>query len=425
MTSSLGSYDFETTWNPQEKSLMPNVGFSVNGGKTFKFSGSKLNAFFTASFENDYSYSDLIQNRVNGSDAPRKTLSGEKYNYDTQTTAMVNLNYEWKKNSLYLNSMLLNSSEQELRNLRGFVKDLAEDSALIRRADFERTTILVNQLLGAHQVNEKTDFEWGISYNNVKNIIPDRRHLSLNGLDEDGWAYFTDDNESDNFRYFHNFVEDEFAANLSLSLKFGEGLTDNKDYRGKLTIGYSGKYKVRDFKSTQFNHDIYRNRNIFNPPPDGYLVRVDVMDYDIDAFLNDENLERADGYGFYMKTFFGNTIRPSTYKGTQFVNAGFLSLELNISERLMALLGARVENVYQKVEYVTALAPEGGSGDFNELKVLPSLSLKYTLNDKNNLRFAVGQTYTLPQFTEMALFLFEGITETSLGNPYLYPSTVL
>ena len=422
MTSSLGSYDFETTWNPQEKSLMPNVGFSVNGGKTFKFSGSKLNAFFTASFENDYSYSDLIQNRVNGSDAPRKTLSGEKYNYDTQTTAMVNLNYEWKKNSLYLNSMLLNSSEQELRNLRGFVKDLAEDSALIRRADFERTTILVNQLLGAHQVNEKTDFEWGISYNNVKNIIPDRRHLSLNGLDEDGWAYFTDDNESDNFRYFHNFVEDEFAANLSLSRKFGEGLTDNKDYRGKLTIGYSGKYKVRDFKSTQFNHDIYRNRNIFNPPPDGYLVRVDVMD--IDAFLNDENLERADGYGFYMKTFFGNTIRPSTYKGTQFVNAGFLSLELNISERLMALLGARVENVYQKVEYVTALAPEGGSGDFNELKVLPSLSLKYTLNDKNNLRFAVGQTYTLPQFTEMALFLFEGITETSLGNPYLYPSTV-
>ncbi len=422
MTSSLSKYDFETKWNPQLKSISPNVGFSLTGGKSFEISGSKLNTFFTASFDNDYSYSDLIQRRINGSDDPRKTLEGEEFNYTTQSTAMLNLNYEVGNHNFYLNSMLLNSSDQKLKNLRGFIKDLAEDSALIRRSDFERTTIIANQILGNHQLGETLEADWGASYNHVLNIIPDRRHLSLNGLNDEGIAYFTDDNESDNYRYFHDFVEDEFAVNASFSKAFGDPLNEDTKTRGKLTAGYSGKYKVRDFKSTQFNHDIYRNRSIFNPPPGGYYATVDVLD--IDAFLNDDNLERADGYGFYLKTFFGNTIRPATYKGTQFVNAGFLSLEYQLSEKLMALAGIRVENVYQKVEYVTALAPEGGSGDFTELAILPSFSLKYGLNEKNNLRLALGKTYTLPQFTEMALFLFEGITETTLGNPYLYPSDV-
>ncbi len=420
-TPSLELYGFETSWNAETKSALPNVGLSLSAGKTFELFDSKLNTFFTASFDNDYSYSDLLQKRINGSDDIRKNLNGEQYSYETQTTAMLNLNLERKKSDYYFNSMLLNSSNQDLKNLRGFVKDLAEDSALIRRAEFERTTMVVNQLLGEHNLNDKLNLNWGISYNNVNNIIPDRRHLSLNGLDDSGMAYFTDDNESDNFRYFHDFVENEYAANIDISKKFGKSLTDT-DYRGKITVGYSGKYKERNFESTQFNHDIYRNRSIFNPPPGGYLVTVDVND--IDAFLNDDNLERPDGYGFYLKTFFGNAIKPSTYDGTQFINAGFASLEYQLSAKLLGVVGLRFENVYQEVKYVTALDTEGGAGDFTEPQILPSLSLRYAVNDKNNLRFAASSSYVLPQFTEMALFMFEGITETTVGNPFLYPSKI-
>lgn len=419
-TPSLDTYGFETSWNPVEKTALPNLGFSLSGGKSFELYNSKLNAFFTASFDNDYSYSDLMQRRINGSDDIRKNLQGEQFEYATQTTAMLNLNWERKKSDFYFNTMMLNSSNQELKNLRGYIKDLAEDSALIQRSEFERTTILVNQLLGKHELNEQWSMNWGISFNHVKNLIPDRRHLSLNGL-EDGRAYFTDDNESDNFRYFHEFTENEYALNLSTVYRFGEGL-GKADHRGTLTLGYSGKYKERNFEATQFNHDIYRNRNIFNPPPGGYLVYVDVMD--VDAFLNDANLQRADGYGFYLKTFFGNSIRPSTYDGKQFIHAGFADLNYQLSPRLQAVLGLRLEQVNQTVDFVTALDTKGGSGEFDDLQILPSLSMRYTLNDKSNLRFATSKTYVLPQFTEMALFLFEGITETTVGNPYLYPSKV-
>src|SRR5690606_17082989 len=57
-------------------------------------------------------------------------------------------------------------------------------------------------------------------------------------------------------------------------------------------------------------------------------------------------------------------------------------------------------------------------------EILPSLALKYELNDKQNLRFAASKTYTLPQFKERAPFLFqEEVNQDTQGNPDLTNST--
>lgn len=415
-TTSLQSYrSFETNWNPVMSDVNPNAGFSLDAGKTFKFdNNSKLNTFFTVGFENNKAYSKVTQNRINGSDFWRKRLSGDEFGYSTQTTAMLNLNYQLRNHSFYYNAMLLNSSDQEFKNLYGFVFDRAEDSAMVRRAEFERTSMLVNQLLGEHAINDGLDLNWGVSYNHVNNIIPDRKQVTLNGLN-DGQGYFIDIDPSDHYRYFHDFKENEIAANFDVNFKYGDGYGD-KDYRSRLTLGGAAKYKIRNFASTQFNHDIYRNRSIFNPP---YEVYVDINN--IDAFLNHDNLQKNE---FYVQTFFGNVIRPSTYDGTTVTYAGFLNYEYNISPKLLALLGFRYEYIYQSVDFVTSLYPSGGTGDFSKHKPLPALSLKYMPNEDNNIRFALGKTYVLPQYTEMAEFLFEGITETTVGNRYIYESDI-
>jgi len=384
-TYSLQRYSFDTRWNPVERNTVPNAGFGISGGKTFPVAGSNLHTFFTLSYDNEYSYSNYLERRVNGSNRIRKELEGELYNYETQTTGMVNLNLDMRRHDLYFNVAMLNSSDQELRNLTGFVQDLAEIGGLVRRSDFERTMMLVNQLLGTHEFNKST-FNWGLSYNNVSNKIPDRRHLTLanihNGIENDTRKHFTNDNESDYFRYFLEFQENEFAGNLSLERSFGEGFGENQA-RGTLTLGYTGKYKQRDFQATQFNHDIYHQarKESFFTNQDNYWVYVDI--YDIDAFLNDENLQ---GNEFFIRTFFGNTIRPQTYFGTQIVNGLYGLLEFNLTPKLLAVMGARFEHVYQAVDYLTSEDPTGGAGNFSELNVLPNISLRYSLNDKNNLR---------------------------------------
>lgn len=398
----LSVYDFESTWNPEEKRVYPNFDFSLSGGKSFKFENSDLNAFASLSFDNEYAYSDLLQRKVNGSDYVRTDLEGEQFKYNTQTTGMLNLNYNWASNKLFYNSILLNTSEQTLKNLRGTIFDLAELGAYVRRAEYERNTVLVNQLLGEHKLKKDMDLNWGVAYNTVNNIVPDRRHNTLEGEDENEKMFATND-QANNNRYFHDLTEDELATNLSLDYKFGKGF-DDADYKGKITFGYSGKFKKRAFEATQFNHKIKTNQ------------LVDVLD--VDAYFNNQNLQNDK---FDLRVLSNNFVSLSTYDGEQVINAGFASLEYNFNSRFLALIGFRVENVNQQIEYKTSLGE--GEEEFTELKVLPNLSLRYALNDKSNLRFATSITYTLPQFKETALFLFEGITDVTVGNPFLTPST--
>ena len=74
---------------------------------------------------------------------------------------------------------------------------------------------------------------------------------------------------------------------------------------------------------------------------------------------------------------------------------------------------------------VTGIGTNEETVDFKTFKVLPSISAKYTINDKQNLRFAASQTYTLPQLQEMPFMSFkEGISDDVFGNPYLSPSDI-
>lgn len=397
----LSVYDFESNWNPADKSVYPNIEFALSGGKSFQFENSNLNAFASLSFENEYTYSDLLQRKVNGSDYVRTDLEGEQFEYETQSTGMLSLNYNWASNKIFYNSILLNTSEQSLKQLRGSIFDLAEIGAYVRRAEYERNTVLVNQILGEHKLNKNIDLNWGTAYNTVNNIVPDRRHNTLEGKDENKKMFATND-QANNNRYFHDLTEDELALNLSMDYRLGEGF-DDVGYKAKLTIGYFGKYKKRAFEATQFNHKIKTNQS------------VDVLD--VDAYFNNDNLQND---LFDLRVLSNNFVTLSTYEGEQNIHAGFASMEYNFSPNFLALIGFRVESVNQKIEYKTSLGE--GEEEFNELKVLPNLSLKYVLNDKSNLRFATGITYTLPQFKETALFLFEGITDVTVGNPYLTPS---
>lgn len=406
----LNVYSFENACNPQTKNNVPALGLAINGGTSFTLGEGQLHVFATASFDNEYGYSEQIQRRVNGSDDNRLDLAGEGFNYNTQSTGLINLNYSRKNTELFLNSMVLHSSAQDLKQLHGYIIDVvgdpSQEEAFLRRSDFERNLVMVNQLLGKHTLSDSWDLRWGVAYNTVANVLPDRRNNIL--VQESNGVYYPSTNDNaNNHRYFHTLDENELAANITLSKTFGAGLTADASYRGKVSVGYSGRYKSRDFEAYQYNHSLDKSR-------------VQAIDPEnIDAYFNNERLQ--DGY-FELHTFFGTLNIPSSYSGTLSNQAAFASIEYALTPKLLAVLGVRFENVYQDIKYKTSL--QNGENSFNESNVFPSLSFKYTLNEKNNLRFSSSMSYTLPQFKETAPFLFEGITEATEGNPYLYPSKV-
>jgi len=416
----LSSYKFTTSLDRETKSPF-NQNFSLTGGTKFDFKNNhRLSVFTTVSFSNNFSYTEgYTKGNVNTNGLASSDYLYESFSYETNTTGMLNLAYKFNRsNTIKYNSLFINSSNQNLSDYSGTINifDNAENGGgFIRRSTFNKTQLIVNQLLGAHKFNDRINLNWSLGYNSVLNYTPDRRQIMLVPTDNNNPLTspktVSDISDSNSHRYFEELNENEFAANIESSYRFSKNEDD--EYRGKFTFGYSGRFKTVNLEATQFNFAI--NRTVNQP-------NVDINN--LDAYFNQTSLNL--GY-FKIKTFKGdlnnqNALDPQTYDGAQTINSGFGNIQYLITPKLTTIIGVRTEQVTQKIEWITSLDP-GDKNSFDKVEIMPNASFKYELTEKQNLKFAGSKSYTLPQFKERAPFLYEDVEGSKFGNPDLYSST--
>ncbi|OXB23608.1 TonB-dependent receptor [Flavobacterium tructae] len=411
----LNQYNFNTL---QFEKKTPLAGsFGISGGDSFNIgSEGKLTVFGTASFSNEYSSrtNGTAKASVNAAGVAGKDLDYHYLAYSTNTTGMFNAGYKINnRNKINFNSLFINTSAQKREESSGYIVDLAnEGNGYIRRNEYEKTALWVNQLLGEHKLSERSTLNWGGSYNIVNQNIPDRTYNTMNKVN--GGYVINSQSAPNNNRYFQDLKENELAANLSVNYKFNKN--DEGDFKGKFTLGYNGRFKNRDFEATQFN----LKTTTFPVSHTGDIVDPN----NLDLFYNQQNL--ANNY-FTISTFRGgpevpNALDPQTYGGDLTINGGFLNTEYKFNPKFTAVLGLRAEVITQNVEWSTQLDPAGGSDKLEKTAFLPSVVLKYELNEKQNLRLGFSKTYTLPQFKERSPFIYEDFLQAKVGNPFLYAS---
>lgn len=394
-----GSYHFQNSWDAEKKNVLP-LNFGIRAGDSFAFGNqSRLSVFGTANFSNGYDYREGVNWNIGAQGDPQKRFQQTQFSYNTRTTGMFNAHLQQSQaHSFSYNFLYVNSSNQFSDNFAGYIRDAAElDNGLVRRQTFERTTLLVNQLMGKHRLTEKIDLDWALAYNLVDGDMPDRMQSMLRTTPEGDYRFIRV-NAPDNHRYSSFLKEDEFVGNISARYKLGE------EERGSLTVGYSGKKKKRSFDVMQLNFDIdseLRDNTVIDPN-------------NLDAYLG------SAGFGsFYqLRGFAGNAFQY--YNGDQDNHAGYVSLDYAVTDKLTAVLGARFEYLKQYVDYYNVELK--GSNTISKNAFLPSLNLRYALHEKHNLRFGASKTYTMPQFKERARFPYEDVTQEYIGNPYLTPS---
>jgi hypothetical protein len=412
--NSLNTYNFNSLQLDKKTPL--GGSFGISGGDSFAVgSEGKINIFGTASFTNEYSSrrNGTAKGSVNAAGVAGKDLDYRYLAYSTNTTAMFNAGYKINNsNKINFNSLYINTSSQRKEESSGYIVDLAnEGNGYIRRNEYEKTDLWVNQLLGEHKLSNRSTLNWGGSYNIVNQTIPDRTYNTFN-LAEGGYV-INSQSAPNNSRYFQYLKENELSANLSVNYKFHKN--DEGNYNGKFTGGYTGRFKKRDFEATQFN----LKTATFPVSHTGDIVDPD----NLDLFYNQQNF--ANNY-FNISTFRGgpevpNALDPQTYGGDLTINGGFLNTEYQFN-KLTAVLGLRTEAITQNVEWSTQLDPDGGNDKLEKTAFLPSLVLKYKLNEKQNLRLGASKTYTLPQFKERSPFIYEEFLQAKIGNPFLYAS---
>lgn len=411
-SNSLNSYNFNSLALEKRNPLA--TSFGISGGDSFSVGNNgKINVFFTLGHGNEYAaISDgTAKGNVNGNGVIFKNFNKYTSNsFSTNTTGMANLNYKINSNNkINFNSVFINTSTLSKEEYTGFIVDIANDgNGLVRRNQYDRNNLLINQLLGDHKFNDRMKFNWGVSYNVIKGDQPDRNQNTFRK--ENAGYVLSSISAADNHRYFQKLTENEIALNTSLDYKFSKN--EDGDFRGKITVGYALRSKSRDFEATQFN---FKANNAF--------TNTIVDPNNLDLFYNQANY--ANNY-FEISTFRGgaqvsNALNPQTYNGELLISGGYVNTEYKF-KKLTAVVGLRSEYIFQKISWNTSLDPIGGKDELIKLAFLPNMVLKYELNDRNNLRFGASKTYTLPQFIERALFIYEKVNESKIGNPNLYES---
>jgi TonB-dependent receptor len=402
------------------------IAYGASIGKSFYFkNNSKLSVFVTSSFENNYEYRKGTTTDYTLVEKKAFINSAEEYEYDTASTVMVDLNYRIDDyNYIKYTSLFINSSTDNVgyfgvdgngRNRDAILN--TEKGFYQMNVQFDQTRMFVNQLLGNHK-SGPFELDWGFSNNIVFADQPDRKRISLENYQ---YALDSDPNTNptfysnvvfDNQRYFQSIEDEEYNGRLNLSYEDNENL--------KFNIGYNGRSKERNFENIRYGYDIL---DINYPVTDAN---------NFNSIFNLANLNIGDGdNGIYdikvIKSYPGlsNTNRPglpeNTYTGNLNIYAGYLNAEIKVGEKWLFVPGVRLESFSQEIAFdVINLGNQGVNEiSFQDDLFLPSLNVKYSLNDDQNLRLSASQTVSIPEFKEVAPFVYEDISTRIGGNPDL------
>ncbi|RKE98923.1 TonB-dependent receptor [Ichthyenterobacterium magnum] len=413
-------------FDPVELNTPIAIDFGGSFGKSFNFeNGSKLSFYATGSFGNTFEYRK--GEATDYTNVEKKSFEvSEEFEYGTKTTAMAVVNYKLdSNNSFKFNSLFINNSSDVVGRFgidgKGRSRDAianTDEGFYQIEVKFNQNLTYVNQFLGKHNY-DKWIVDWGIGYNLVNAHEPDRKRITLEkyqfALDNDSTTNptFYSNVAFDNQRYFQNIKDSELNGRLNIAYKVLENF--------KLNFGYNGRAKERSFDNIRYGYDLV-NSNI---------EVENINDFNNIFSLNNLNTSSNQNGLYEIKVINSipgqtNTNRPglpeNTYNGQLDIYAGYFNAEIKAdNNKWLIVPGVRLESIKQTIDYnVINLGNSGvDSNSSSETIALPSLSVKYGLTKAQNLRFSASQTISLPEFKEVAPFVYESISQRIGGNPDL------
>ena len=414
--------DPQEAWNPI------NLSAAIEGGYSFNFNDdvSRLSFFGAASFNNGYEiWEGPARDFTNVLKVDFPNV--REFAYKTNTTALGNVLYRINnEHKVKFSSLFINSSTDAVgfygTNGQGTNRDAiitTDEGFFVQNVQFNQDMIFVNQLTGQHVFGEKWDMDWGIGFNKVFSDEPDRKRITLENyqlsLDNDASTnpVFYTNIPFDNQRFFQSIEDDELNSFIHL----GHQLSENV----KLNFGYNGRRKERRFNSIRYGYEIQDR--------DGTPI-TDVNNFNSIFDVTNINIPRGEGLWDLIalnpiNNDIGNRNRPglpeNTYKGNLNVHGVYGAADIQVGEKWTFVPGLRVETFDQDIVYdVINIRPDDpGFRSVYENIFLPSLNVRYELNENSNLRFAASKTASFPEFKEAAPFVYEAVTIRYGGNPDL------
>ena len=179
------------------------------------------------------------------------------------------------------------------------------------------------------------------------------------------------------------------------------------------------------FNSNSFSNTSEQNRN-------GYMPGEK---YKAGTFISKEYVG---GLDLNNSSLFNKTENPEElageYKARETVTAGYLRFDQNFGKKLSAMVGLRLENTHLKYNGRKLTLNDDGDPESltvtpdvkdSYLNILPSVLLKYNVNEDFKIRGSFTETLSRPKYSALIpnVNINNKDNELTLGNPELKPTT--
>ena len=210
----------------------------------------------------------------------------------------------------------------------------------------------------------------------------------------------------------------------SNQLRFGAKVVDKSKDKDLEFYDYE-PVDEKAFNSNSFSNTNEQNRNGYMPgekyKAGTFISKEYVGGLDLNnssLFNKTENLEELAG----------------EYKARETVTAGYLRFDQNFGKKLSAMVGLRLENTHLKYNGRKLTLNDDGDPESltvtpdvkdSYLNILPSVLLKYNVNEDFKIRGSFTETLSRPKYSALIpnVNVNNKDSELTLGNPELKPTT--
>lgn len=407
-------YDYGNSLDPHSLNFPLNNSYGFSGGKSYKTgkNSNPLSFYLVGSYSTSYKYSGSTRGSekiydTNSDGKVIKDMIGDKSSHDINQLLLGNVNFLLNRKHLFnYNFMFIHNNSQYVGRYSGwaseFVSSLQPDAyenrgSLIRQQSNDNT-LIVNQLMGDLKLSEKMKLETGLSFNFVKGTEPDRRVNKLFQKTATEYQLLAGDGSHE--RNFTELIENDLNGKIAFSYELPKKF--KKDL-SSLSFGYNGRFVSDKFNASEYSMVVT-----------GLNETTTLDNLKLDSWFNQENYDNDKFIGY---------ARISEYQVMKLINAGYVNLDYQFSPKFTGSLGFRAEHALLNIDYNVQGGYNGdGTQTLNRFYPLPSMNLKYDLNDKNSFRLALSKSYTLPQSKEISPYQYLGLSFSSQGNENLQPS---
>lgn len=401
------SQSFSNTYGLRDQfKALPTANLQFTFGDTkMLMDDSKFGYIFSVNYRNstDILFRDRFENNI--TKFQNFDSKDVLYQSGNSSGAMLNLAYTYGTSKFSFKNFFSNSFSNNYAERSGSYNeggDITHVKSL--QTDVAQNGLFNSVLEGSHNLTEnKIAIDYNVSYGYSYRKQPDQRTLEGQRRNDES-IYSLTLNPFNNpavqhaGRVYSDLGENIYGGKVNIAKSYSLF-----NYNQKVKVGYLTSYRDRSFDITALGYGLN------NGTAKAFRFENGVT---MENIFSKENIKNND---IVLSFISGSSYN---YKGTGFLNAGYLQSENQFTDKLRVIWGARLENYKQEI---TPTGQPSAKQSYTNTDVLPSVNFTYALTDNSNLRLSGFQSVSRPEMRELADYLvYDYVTDfTVRGNPDL------